>query len=634
MANRKFQFIILLCFILLSSVLLNIEDVHAKFTDVTTAAGLGQVGPSYGSPVWGDLNNDGYLDLIVPRHGSMPSIYQNNRLGTFTDILNLSGITPTKGADRHGWALGDYDNDGKLDLFISSGGCRGICVGGKKDELWKGDGLGNFTDVYTLTGVLNPSGRGRSNNWIDYNNDGFLDLFILNYKTLSILYKNNGDGTFSDVTTSSGLSNISGVVSSWADFNNDGTMDLLVTGNMGDHIYKNNPATFTFSDVSAQAGLLPINGTGGAWGDFNNDGHLDIYIARGKNILPNSIKWNASKITFGDEEEVEDGIDFITTGNNVTFDLYLNTRRNRNKVFIGSYKTNPTSIPFSLSGTDILNLGKPSYIPSTDEGFFIWKDTLGIWHLRYCGNNKFPTYYGVLTSDGNFTSVTTTFKRTVFKYKDTLYKNNGNGTFTDVTGIAGVGKLGNHISAIWGDYNNDGFLDLYVPDLGDISGGSPNLLYRNNGNGTFLNTAVYQGVDASAASTGKHFGASWGDYNNDGFIDLFLKNGAGTSYPLAVGPDILFKNSGTAGNWLKINLIGYTSNRLGIGAKLTLVANGKMQYQQYIGGSGESQSQGSNPIHFGLGTDTIIDSLTIKWPSGRIQTLTNIGANQAIKVVE
>lgn len=638
------QLLTRISFIGLTSILLiapfSTKEAQAKFKDVTLNAGVGKVGPSYDNPLWGDFNNDGYLDLFVPRHRGTPSLYQNNGDGKFSDILPLSGITPLNNIDRHGWALGDYDNDGNLDISMTNGGCRGTCLGIKKDELWKGNGQGTFTNVADIAGVENTSGRGRASFWVDYNNDGRLDLFVLNTGTRSILYRNNGNGTFMDVTWAAGLSNIRGENCSWADYNKDGAMDLLVTGNGNDRLFKNNPPRYTFTEATSQAGLLQVTGrgTGIAWGDYNNDGYLDLHISRGNDAITNSLKWGPAEILFGDEEDWEDGIDFTTTGNNVTFDLYINNRNNRYqryRVFLGGEKTNPLSIPFTVSVADPSLEGIPTYVAGTDMGFFIWRDDSGIWHLRYSsGTGNYPTYYGILTSDGDFTMVTPTFKPVNFKKKDTLYRNNGNSTFTDVTDSAGVGKRGNHHASVWGDYDNDGFLDLYVVENGDVSGGKPNILYRNRGDGTFVNVAANQGVDASTVP-GRHYGAAWGDYNNDGFLDLFIKNSLRSPYPRGMGPDILYRNNGNSNHWLKVNLVGTVRNRMAIGARLILYVNGTMQYREINGGGGgELRSQGSTPVHFGIGPATLINSLIIRWPSGSFQFLNNIPADQTITVVE
>ncbi|MBI5192040.1 MAG: CRTAC1 family protein [Nitrospirae bacterium] len=618
------------------SVLINygfeVTNASATFTNVTASAGLGKVGASYDNPMWGDFNNDDNPDILIQHHVGPLSLYLNNGSGKFINIIGTSGITPVTGVDRHGMAWGDYDNDGNLDIYITDGACMGNCIGGKSDELWKGNGQGKFINVTTAAGVANSSGRGRSAYWVDYNNDGLLDLFVLNYNTNSVMYRNNGNGTFTNVASATGLMKITGKVCSWADYNNDGAMDILVTGVVKDRLFRNDPISHIFTDITTQAGLLPRIGMGTAWGDYNNDGLPDLHVSRGIEKMRDVLIWNASKITFLDEENLEDGVDFTTNSGSVTFDLYISNLAQKGMIFIGGNKTNPASLPFTISASDPLLDGMPAYTRGVDTGYYIWKDNTGTWHLRYSGYNKWPVYYGVITGNGSFTSVVPTFTPARLQFKDTLYKNNGNGTFTDVTDSAGVGKFGNHQTSAFGDFNNDGFIDLYTVEAGDISGSKPNLLYKNNGNGTFTNVAVYNGIDAGNIQS-RHFGAAWGDYNNDGFLDLFMKNGVGMSYPLATGSDVLYRNNGNNSHWLKVKLTGTQSNRSAIGAKLILNINGQIQYRE-VNSGGELHSQGNVPVHFGTGAATAVNSLIIKWPSGLTQILTNIPANQTLRVVE
>lgn len=606
----------------------NKKDADKTFKNITSSAGLRKTTASNSNPILVDFNNDDYIDLLVQHKAGTFSLYQNLGNETFQDISDTSGIVPLSDKDRHGAAWGDYDNDGNIDLFITKDGCDGTCPNDKSDELWKGDGKGRFVNVTVTAEILNASGRGRSPFWIDYNNDGLLDLFILNYKNGSVLYENNGNGTFSDVTKTTRLSNINGLVCSWADYNNDGAMDILITGDDNYRLFRNNPILHAFTDVTSSAGLLSERGLGISWGDYNNDGYNDIYISRGVIETDNTIIIEQNKILFKDEKELGSGLDFTTTGENVTFELLLNNKPQPEKVYLGSGRVNPKTNPFIIESNDPSVKGAPSYLPGGETGIFIWKDELNVWHIFYNSNGTLNYYYGNLISDGIFAGVKPAFSPVYseFKFKDTLYKNNGDGTFTDVTDLSGVSLsgTGNHLSSSWGDYDNDGYLDLYVVDAGDISGSKPNILYKNNGDGTFTDTANKEGVEAGN-NTIRHYGAAWGDFNNDGRLDLFLKNGAGEKFPLASGPNMFYKNiTGNENHWLKIKLIGTKSNRNAIGAKVTISVNGKIQYREV----------NSTPIHFGLGSNTIVDEIVIKWPSGVIQTLAGITADKAITIFE
>ncbi len=495
-----------------------------QFTEVTSQVGLAnELKKSWGNPVWGDFNNDGFLDLIVPTHGLSvshgPFVYLNNAGNTFTDIRSTSQIKKAPELDSkdwHGFSLGDYDGDGNLDLYIAEGakGKQGGTI--KRDLLFKGKGDGTFQYVSDSTGLLTTTDRGRCGFWFDYNNDGKLDLFVKNYGSSNRLYKNNGDGTFTEVAAASGLAGASqgndvGSICSFADYDNDGFMDLAISGDgTTDALYRNQ-GNGTFVDVSAAAGMTQrTSGKGIAWGDYDNDGFVDLYITRGA-----------------------------------------------------------------------------------------------------VGNGSFS---------------------------NTLYHNNGNGTFTDVSAAAGVAATTDTWSAVWGDYDNDGFLDLFVTSAGPgaLGIGNANFLYHNNGNGTFTNVALAEGV-ALQDNYSLHKGAAFADYNNDGFLDLLLKDGVGNERdagPGAKGIHRLFRNNGNTNHFIKVKLQGVQSNTRGIGARLVVTFTTGASYRQNNGGGGgEYASQSSEPLHFGIGSATAA-TVKVTWPSGVVDTVVAVPANSFITVVE
>jgi hypothetical protein len=207
-----------------------------------------------------------------------------------------------------------------------------------------------------------------------------------------------------------------------------------------------------------------------------------------------------------------------------------------------------------------------------------------------------------------------------------LYRNNGDGTFTDVTTESGTTNVAGALGVVWEDYDNDGYLDLYIVNSEFAS--TLNRLFRNNGDGTFTDVAAEAGVGAKIPGNGRGSDGTFGDYNNDGFPDLFVDNGGGTT----VGSYMLFRNNGNSNRWLNVALRGTQSNRSGIGAKILLSAGGRNQFREYAGQ--HYMSQNYIPVHFGLGQASIVDSLTIQWPSGITQTLQNIAVNQTITVTE
>ncbi len=220
----------------------------------------------------------------------------------------------------------------------------------------------------------------------------------------------------------------------------------------------------------------------------------------------------------------------------------------------------------------------------------------------------------------------------------TLFHNNGDGTFTDVTSSAGVSITGSCSAAVWGDYDNDGYLDLFITNAGDTGQGpgNHNFLFHNNGNGTFTDVAAATGT-ALEDNVALHKGASWADYDNDGFLDLMVKDGIGSEAdkgPGAFGLHRLLRNSGNSNHYLEINLRGVQSNGRGIGARVTVTSSNGLAYRQNNGGGGgEYASQGSEPLHFGLGAATSA-TVVVNWPSGVVDNLLGVQADQIITVTE
>jgi hypothetical protein len=485
-------------------------SVAQQFQDVSIQAGMiAFKTESWGNPIWGDMNHDGFLDLIVPTFSVEPFVYLNNSNGSFTDVRATCGIRPSDldSTAWRGFSFGDYDGDGNLDLYIAEL-ANGSML--KRDLLFKGHGDGTFENVTVAAGIETSNALGQSAFWFDYDNDGKLDLFVKNYGSPNRLYKNNGDGTFTQLP-SAGSDHITGTICSFADYDNDGFMDVAFSGERNT-LYRNVGGTFV--DVTATAGMTTKrNSTGIAWGDYNDDGLLDLYIARG------------------------------TTGSS-----------------------------------------------------------------------------GLL---GN-----------------TLYRNNGDGTFTDITKAAGLETARNTWAAVWGDYDNDGFLDLFVTcagaDASTLGQGNANLLYHNNGDGTFTDVAAAEGVQLQD-NTSLHKGAAWVDYNNDGFLDLILKDGIGPASRTgtgALGYHRLFKNTGNQNHFIKVNIVGVQSNKSGIGARVTVTYTGRRSFRQNNGGGGgEYASQGSEPLRFGIGRATAA-RVKVIWPSGIMDVLRSVAADSTLTVVE
>ncbi len=497
------------------------------FTNVTTAAGMNvYADQAWGSPVWGDLNNDGYVDAIVPNHTAGPRTWINNGNGTFTLKTSVAaGMTAPSGdtLDWHGFALIDFNNDGKLDLHVTEGAKMGAAE--KTDLIYLGDGTGKF--VYDINSAprFNIPGRGRTGVWFDYDLDGWVDLFQKNYQSTNIIYINQGgDNLVEHIGAAADFEALTtGSIMAPVDYNLDGLVDLFITGMGGvaeggfeDTLFKQE-ASGTFVKIArTTTGIVTESGSRGmAWGDYDNDGDPDLMLARG----------------------------FDDTG-----------------------------------------------------------------------------------------SITTAQE----DIADRLFRNNGNGTFTDVTVQAGLPVAqDNTWSVVWGDLDNDGWLDLIVPQVGSLTGaGNANRVYQNNRNGTFTEIGVQCGLADQVTSVEyRHMGAAVADYDNNGFLDVLIKCGLGRH----TGFTQLFRNGGNTNRYLTIKLVGTHSNTPGLGATVMVDQNTTTpltQTRQYFGeGGGNLYSQSAAPLHFGVGAATVVD-VTVKWPSGIVQTLSNVTTNQILTITE
>lgn len=471
---------------------------------------------------------------------------------TFTDVTGIALVN--NAARGMGAAWGDYNNDGLIDLYVSNYKDKNI--------LYKNTGNDTFADVTDLANV-GDTGAGTDVAWGDYNNDGFLDLFLVNglgpgYGDKKVLFKNKGDGTFVNIAEKAGIENLAfGMCVSLADYDNDGLLDVYFTNNahvmicsgQSNKLFKNN-GNDTFIDVTEEAGVGDFgNGMGVAWCDYDNDGDQDLYVLNfvNSNIDPPENNLSALYNNNGDG----------------TFTLSLNAVN-------------------SIGGHGVA--------------------------------------WGDYNNDGFMDVYIANVKDILPSGKNVLYRNNGDGTFTDVTDFAGVGDENDSPEATWVDYDNDGDLDLHVVN-GGIAASSESRLYQNNGDGTFTDVAQEAGIQYR----GFGVGASWGDYNNDGFMDVYRVN--------YNEPNILYRNNRNTNHWIEIKTQGTMSNASGIGARVQVVSGELNQIREVSGGDGFC-SQDSLVVHFGLGTHDTIDTLEIHWPSGNEQLLENVEADQILTIAE
>ena len=525
------------------------------FTDVAAKAGL-TAPVVYGNPdkkkyiletngcgiAFFDYDHDGWLDIFVPGgsqlSGASPGVtnrlYKNNRDGTFTDVTKKARLE--RAVWTSGVCIGDYNNDGFDDLFLS-------CWG--QNILYRNNGNGTFTDVTKEAGLLHSKPEwGAGCTFTDYNRDGFLDLFVSTYlnfdlKTVPLpgatenctwkgiavncgprdlptgrnfLYRNNGDGTFTDVSETSGIAKVDhryAMTAVAADFDDDGWPDIYVACDSTPSILYRNNRDGTFTDIALEAGVAYNEdgreqaGMGVAIGDALNSGRLDIF-----------------KTHFADDTPI-------------------------------------------------------------------------------------------------------------------LYSNKGNGRFEDRTAKAGFGAFTRYVG--WGagfaDFDNDGLLDLFFvngnvyPEIeqffSEYKYKNPRILLRNLGTGVFENVSDRCG----AAITDRHSsrGCAFGDFDNDGKVDAVIMN-------MGEPPSLLHNETSNNNRWLKLKLIGTKSNRSAIGARAFVSAGGRRQRQEVVSQS-SFYSQSDLRLHFGLGSATSAD-VEIHWPSGLKEVYRDVKSNQILTIQE
>ena len=487
-----------------------------------------------------------------------------------------------------GVVLFDFDNDADLDLYLINGSdlSKRISPVAPINRLYRNDG-DTFTDV-TMQAAVGDTGYGLGGCVGDYNNDGFTDLYVTNYGP-NVLYRNNGDGTFTDVRESTGTAgNQFSSGCAFVDVDADGYLDLYVVNYVqfdfetnpectrqgirtyctpealqgaADILYRNN-GDGTFTDITADAGISGADGKGlgVVCGDVDNDGDIDIFVAN--DTTPNFLYLNDSNAAIKMTEDA---------------------------LFAG--------------------------VALSEEG------------RAYSGMGA---NLGDFDNDGYLDIVITNFQ----DQTNSLYQNAQNGFFNEVSFAKGIGERSLRYLA-WGvdfaDINNDGWLDLFVANghlddnIAEIDPigtyAQPNQLFLNNGGVRFEVS-----IDAAIAIPKVSRGTAFGDIDNDGDIDIVVSN-------LKDAPTVLRNDSDNASQWLQVKLIGTHCNRDAIGARVTIVSGDSTQIREVKSGSGYL-SQNDLRLHFGLGNATRVDTVTVRWLCGKVQTLQDVETNRVLVISE
>jgi enediyne biosynthesis protein E4 len=475
----------------------------------------------------------------------------------------------------------DYDQDGFIDLYVCSGiWIEGFSKGEKperelENHLYRNKHDGTFEDV-TAKASVEGKAYGMGVTCGDFDNDGFPDLFVSNYGP-NILYRNNGNGTFTDITKKAGVAggNECSVGAAWLDYDNDGLLDLYVgnylffdpeykyfyapDGFSGPMAYDSqkdvlyhNEGDGVFKDVTEAMGITDIDGRAMGVGaaDIDDDGYIDIYVANDHTL---NYLWHN-----------EGGKKFSDRG--------------------------------TMSGTAFSQAGEATVSMSVDFADY---------------NND--GLLDIFLSDDKYCS---------------LYENMSNGVFNDRSYPSGIATAAGQFvgwSSSFIDYDNDGDKDIFKTN-GALKHlyGMEDQLFENKGDGNFQDISIESGSYFKKEFVGR--GACFSDYDNDGDIDAYIAN-------LNDKGVFLRNNKGNLNNWIILKLIGTASNRDGIGARIKITTGGKTQTAQKISTTGYL-SQNDPRMHFGLSKNDKIEKIEIKWPSGKIQILDNILANQILTITE
>jgi enediyne biosynthesis protein E4 len=486
---------------------------------------------------------------------------------------------------------------------------------------------------------------------VDYDNDGYLDIYFVNSLTVdlvrsrqtsrSILYHNNRDGTFTDVTNRSGLGDIGfGMGVAAGDYNNDGLIDLYVTCLGSDHLFKNN-GNGTFTDVTTKAGVNDSRwSTGAAFVDYDNDGKLDLFVANyvdfDLNDLPEfgqgrTCQFKGVPVQCGPRGLPGAGDSLYHNNGDGTFtDVSLKAGVSDPNGYYGMGVICSDFDEDGLVDIFVANDSTPNFLyHNNGDGTF--KEIGFTSGTAVNGSGKEQGCMGVTLADYDHDGMLDLFVTNFDDEYNTLYHNDGRGSFSDVSYVAKVAAVSLPYVG-WGtkffDYDNDGWVDLFVanghayPQRDHYR--QRTLVHHNNRDGTFDEVAAQLG--SSLVENRVSRGVAFGDIDNDGDVDIAVNDLDGS-------PQLFRNDGGNANSSILIRTIGVKSNRDGIGARVKVVVGGVTLVDEVRSG-GSYISQNDLRLHFGLEQRTKIDLVEVHWPSGVIDKVSNVAANKIIIVKE
>lgn len=494
--------------IIILIIFLSVTGYGQVFQEITQSAGINFQYAQGGFPYLGgiavaDFNGDGYTDIyLVNAAGSPNQLYFNNHDNTFTEVGHASGVD--NNINSWGTVAGDIDNDGDMDIYVANYKAP--------NNLYINDGNGKFIDMALQAGVTgsvlgSDSGYSSSATMADFDNDGYLDLYVLNRAQQTTnyannFYHNNGDGTFADLTSWANHSELQTALAvGSSDYDNDGYMDIYVANEFGLDGFLHNNQNNTFTDLGPALNIPPTAGMGVDYTDFDHDGDFDIYVT------------------------------------NLGSDIFL------------------------------VNNGDGT-VTNQDTAVGIYNSTMS-WGVNIADYDN-DGYDDIYVVNGSMIRIG------IYPQANIFYRNIGIGSFSDITNTTGLGDIGDGRASAFLDVDNDGFMDII-----------------------FLN--ILRDTENASDSI------------------------RGTAH--------LYRNLGNSNNWITLKLVGVQSNKSAIGAKVKLEAGDLIQYKEVRSGNSFASSQYIN-LGFGLKNKTVVDKITITWPSGNIQELINKNVNQILSITE
>ncbi len=611
-------------------------------------SGIDSAGITYGG-AWGDVNGDNYPDLWVNNHysdiyGHAAILYLNQGDGSFRDVTNeIFAVKPL--GDFHGTAWADFDNDGDQDLIQIVGGGRGVGIGPEfSNQFYVNDG-GILVDRAVSLGVDYSLARGRGVLWSDYNKDGLLDLTEGAIHRLddnvapAKIFQQKNDGTFEDVSAIAGFNLLDANDFLLSDLSGDGNLDLIVNDFETSSTIVYDTTSFPFKDITSAT--IPddtiIKAKDVIIADFNGDLRPDMYRISGSgdgfsDLIQDGDNAVTARLYASQNEK---GIQLDTTGE-VTLDLIYDDisseRIPLDQVYIGANGIHPADWNFTLSPSDHNVEGFFPHTPGVDRGIYIGFDpALQRWKLLLSSPSVEKLLIFINTSEliSESRGIGFTVGSPIPESQLLINTSLGFIDHSDEAGINNIPVRG--MSAVAGDFDNDMDQDVYIITTRSVLN-TPNILYENQGDGTFV--AIPDAGGAAGIETGIDDFVTTADYDLDGFLDLLVASGNAFNNPLIENaPYQFFHNQGNSNHWLEIDLQGVDSNRDGIGAQVFLTAGGVTQLREQSGGI-HNAVQNHQRLHFGLADNTSAQELIINWPSGIVQVVGNIAADQLVRITE